>query len=520
MVAKFPHTGSSSVGTFWLAATTDESFAEAARVSDKRAAGGPSAKASAEIGGLCRIEDDKLELDVAGELTPSMVSLPSGLSIRQPGPARLDVHGSIPIAPWHVSFLDCHTKFRRSNSLAVGDPRGNTQQVLGAEWVVLGAHVGANDRFQGVRMRVSGLEEWAQTPGLEQTIATQKPVGTALSFTAPPKVSAPFELFGERASIEVETVANFDAIDVHGGQIRRWNRIGLSGLSGWTLEEVMITFVAPVRTLMTLLIGSAAKVLSVEVQVKDQWCEVFGRHVDGGVTGSRPTGVPVMLMENSLKLEHVARWIQVTRDLSPVPQVVAAGLSGEFATVDTQALVMATSAESLDRKLRPDVREFEADVVAAALEPLQSVPIDPDLRAKVVNAVRQYMWEPSMPRRLQVLAEDISQAAPDVVGKVNKWKRAVTDMRVKGAHGLAGDRVSLPGARGTGHETTQGPDAEAIELTRLYSLALSVRWALRIRVLQACGVSDEALHSALGSWKEYERDRSRWATSWPEIYTE
>lgn len=109
-----------------------------------------------------------------------------------------------------MSFLDCRTKRRESNILGRFVKNKNSHHVLDAVWSVVGAHVTTDDRFSGIRMRVSGLEEWAQTPGLEQTMATGKPLKTELIYTHQPKVTAPFTLFDEDANIEVETVANCD----------------------------------------------------------------------------------------------------------------------------------------------------------------------------------------------------------------------------------------------------------------------------------------------------------------------
>lgn len=508
MIAEFPSTRSLTVGTFWQAPN------------DSASAVGDDAKSR----GLCRVEGDVIEVDVVGELTQAMARTSSGLLIRQPDEEGFDVHGSIPIPPWKVTLLDCRGGRRESNAFGVFTENDHSHQVMGAASAVVGAHVRASDRFAGFRMRVTGLEEWAQTPGFEQTTTTGETVATALSHTGQPPMTAPFRLFGEAAALEVDTIATVAAIDVHGGQIRRWNRIGLTGLSGWTLEEAMTSFVLPIKTLMTLLTGASARVLTVEVQVGERWCEVFGRHIDGVVSDPVPVASEMLLPATGLTLEQIETWVRVARDLSPVPQVVAAGIAGEFASVGTQALVMATAAESLDRRLRPGVREFEPDVMAEAAAVLDDAAIDERLRKKVVDAVETYMGEPSMPNRLQVLALHVARVAPDCVGKVNRWKRAVTDMRNNGAHGLKGEQPLAPGTvNRPRHDTavsSNGPDEDADDLARAYTLALSIRWALRIRVLQECGISNQVLGEALAKFSEYAKNRSQWSHCWPGIYAD
>lgn len=512
VVSGFPASESSSVGKFWLAEAGVEP--------------GDDAKA----GGACRVEDGEVEVDVAGQLTSNMLEVRGGVSIQQPEPNSFDVHGSIPIAPWHVSFLDCATKSRRRNGLGFFTKHDVSRHLVRGVWAVLGAHVMTEDRYQGVRVRLAGLEEWARTTGLEQTVTKGESLGSALIFSAQPQVVTPFGLFGESGSLGVDTVANMDVIDVHGGEIRRWNRIGLTDLSGWTLEEMFLFFVLPMKTLMTLLSGQAAKVLSVEVQVEDQWFEVFGRYVDGGSRHAKPEQIPMMLDAGVFTVERVVAWLDVVHKLSPVPNVVAAAIAGEFTTVDTRALVMATSTESLDRRLRPDQREFGEDVITEALALLEETAIDEGLRKKLLDAVDTYMHEPSMPKRVAELAESVARVAPDCIGRSNRWKQAVTSMRIRGAHGLADERTAArPGLNAPQGEPDEspggelagkvaGPDADADDLARLHTLALSVQWALRIRVLQACGVPDDDIAAALGTFDEYARDRYGWRHHWPSIF--
>ncbi|RYB93719.1 hypothetical protein EUA93_04715 [Nocardioides oleivorans] len=511
MVSRFPASESSSVGKFWLAKDSVEP------------------DDNVKSGGACRIEDGQVEVDVAGEFTTGMIEVSSGVSVQQPESKSFDVHGSIPIAPWYVSFLDCVTKSRRRNGLSLFTKESVPRHLVRGVWAVVGAHVVAGDRYQGVRVRLSGLEEWARTPGLEQTITKGESLGSAVVFSAQPQVVTPFGLFGESGSLVVDTVANMDAIDVHGGQIRRWNRIGLTDLGGWTLEETFLFFVLPMKTLMTLLSGQEAKVLSVEVQMEDQWFEVFGRYVDGGARDAKPGTVPMMLGADVFTLERVVTWLAVVHQLSPVPNVVAAAIAGEFTTVDTRALVMATSVESIDRRLRPDHREFDAHVIVEALEVLRETAIDDGLQKKLLDAVDTYMHEPSMAKRVAELAENVARVAPDCVGRTNRWKQAVTGMRIRGAHGLADEGAASPGLNSPHGEldaaqgaeparNKAGPDTDANELVRLHTLALSVQWALRIRVLQACGVPDEDLTAALGTFDEYTQNRYVWRNYWPRIF--
>jgi hypothetical protein len=545
-MTSFPRSESLTVGSFWVAVpgaeTAAPSGASEAATTAPGAESGPAYRgqettlagqvvadeaSAAELHGFCRIEGGIVEIDVSGELTPSMVWRRSAngsgmVGSPAPEPDDIDVHGSVSIAPWRVSLLGCRTKSRRRHGLA-DFGGGPSHHVLRAVWAVVGAHVSTADRFSGVRLQVGGLEEWAVTSGLEQTMQRGETVSTALRYEARPAVVTPFTAFDESAELSLGSVGRISPIDVHGGHIRTSNWLTLTALSGWTLQDAMSLFVLPVQTLMTLLTGSRAPVRQVEVLVGDRWCQVFGRHLDPWSPDERPVTMQTFLGTEELSLAHVARWLEVAQMLSPAPQIVAAGLGNEFTTADTEALVMATAAEGLDRRLRPGARAFDEMVIEQAHQVLQEVDIDERLRRKVIGAVSQYLWEPSMPQRLSALATSVAGAVPDCVGQVSRWKSAVTSMRNSGAHGFARPETDRTATGDPGSVDGSGPRADAAkraaeELLAMRALSLSLRWAMRVRVLQAAGVGDQALRDALNHWPEYERDRDHWSHHWPRIY--
>jgi hypothetical protein len=500
----FPTSQAMTVGEFWLHTELDETKSRSAALAAAECASPVDARAAHPSGGMCRIERDVIEVDVVGELTPGSIQVADGVQMRaSPAAERADftVHGSLPVQPWSVSFLDCRTVTRRANALS-GFSGTNAHQVVHATWAVTGAHVTAETTFSGFRLQLTGLEEWAGSPGLKQTVMTKPPLGSTISWTTPERHAVEFAEFDQTALLACESSARFAAIDVHGGYIETTNRLALSEIDGWTLRDALARFVVPIQTLMGQLTGHRARIRCLEVQVDGTWCQVFGPLVEdadpSGGAGRR-TVVPVLLDHGALTLDHMARWCGLTVDLSPAPHVVAAALSGEFTTVETEALTLATTAEGLDRRLHPEERRFEAETVERARAQMQSLGIDDALLAAMLGLLG-HIHEPSMPQRVTRLAESVATAAPDCVGRVNRWKRQVTDMRIAGAHGLE--------SQSTGDDGLLG----------LHALTRSLRWALRIRLLQECGVADADITSALASSAEYSRDRRHWRTQLPIVF--
>jgi ApeA N-terminal domain 1 len=440
--------------------------------------------------------DHELAIDIVGELTPWFArTVRNGGTSFGPTPQQFGftVHGAIPVQPWNVTFLDCRTTGRSGNALTM-IRRTHAHQVVQANWAVAGAHVMPEDTYRSVRLQVTGLEEWARTPGLSQQMRTQSPLGTTLSWTQTDDLSAPFDQVGQQASdsateatISCSSSATFTTINVHGGRIDTSNWLTLTGLTGWTLEEIVARFAVPLQTLMTLLTGARARVRRLEIQVDELWCPVFGHLIEPEDSPAgpkpRPETIPILLDHRNLDLDCIARWCATT--------------------IDTEAIALAISAEGMDRRLHRDDRRFNEATVDTAREQLRTLELDPQLK-QVLSSSLSYIHEPSMPQRVARLAESVSAAAPGCIGRANRWKRGIVDMRNAAAHGFERAHVSR--------------DEEVEALFDLYALARSLRWALRLRLLQLCGVADNDLSSALDAFEEYQRDERRWRARLPRIF--
>ena len=111
---------------------------------------------------------------------------------------------------------------------------------------------------------------------------------------------------------------------------------------------------------------------------------------------------------------------------------------------------------------------------------------------------------------------------PSCIGTVPKWKRHVTEMRIANAHGLESEPTRTGSGSGTAKQDS-GSDAgdvsaEERAMFDLHALTRSLRWALRIRLLQHCGVTNDAIGEAVSQWQEYLRDERTWRDRWPAIF--
>lgn len=480
--SKFPLSPAQSVGRFWNAETPDTTAT-----------------------GICKVSDDGSEIDIFDQLSPShsTSSTPHTLTPKAIDEAvDFDIHGDLPVAPGSVTFTGCHTIRRRSLG-ALNSARQH--QVIGADWCIAGAHVRADTRYTGVRLRVSYLEEWARTPGLEQTHQLD-PTVVAITWSPPENATAPFSEFDQEATVETHTVATVTPIDFHGGRIQTANWLSLTGLNGWTLEEAVARFVIPTQILMSLLSGRRARITHLEVSTTadgtahdagtPRWLQVYGHVVE---TNYDAPAADLLLGRDTFNLEHFARWCIITTDLSPVPHVLSAATAGEFLTVETEAISLATAAEGLHRLLHPDQERFTDDDIAAAIEGVEAATIPADVKTSLTSALGQYWGEPSHPQRMQALAERVADAAPGCVGRINRWKSQVTSQRVALAHGLASD---------------DNDDT----ITQTHALTRSLHWALTIRLFQQAGLPDAELAAALDESTAYQRDQRMWTATWPKIF--
>jgi ApeA N-terminal domain 1 len=411
-------------------------------------------------------------LELVGELTPSLRLIEtSSEGVQRWGPTpmgdeELTIHGNLAGVLGRVTLIGAWTRRRSSSG-------GMHEQVLEARYAVLGEHVeGPKRRFSKARFRMYGLEEWAALPGLSVTMPDS---GTPITveYAAPDAIE--YVLESMDAKIAFATAWTFPTPTWHGANLSTetwatWERGG-----GDTVDSLVQTAVTPMQSLLTLvaLQDSGLRRLQVEGR-QGNWLDVYGPFLS---PPSRPEKKPVdelLLSLEDLGAAGLGRWMQGHASLSPIPQIVAGSLAAAGTTVENQLLELAAAAEGLHRRLHPaDRRLSEGDVQEglARLEDLPEIAAVPILK----EALRVYLFEPSYPQRLKALLAGVSDAAPGVAGRQNRWVKQVVNARVGFAH-----------ARVT---NTGGEDSALAHLV----LARSLRWVLTIRMFLETGVRIDLL---------------------------
>ena len=201
--------------------------------------------------------------------------------------------------------------------------------------------------------------------------------------------------------------------------------------------------------------------------------------------------------------DFIGRWLALAKRTSPVPQILAAAYSGEFATVDAEALNLCTAAETLHRRLHPDQRRWTPETVAEGQSGLGAAEMPDEVRRVLCQALDQYLFEPSFPMRIEALATRVGTALPTCVGRVNHWKQAVTEQRNNLAHGLPAE---------TGNSD--------VDVEKMHYIMRSLRWVLTLYLMLEAGVPSEQLTHTTEANRRYERDLRNWRRVWPGVFAE
>ncbi|NKS85036.1 hypothetical protein GS571_05790 [Rhodococcus hoagii] len=113
------------------------------------------------------------------------------------------------------------------------------------------------------------------------------------------------------------------------------------------------------------------------------------------------------------------------------------------------------------------------------------------------SALKQYWGDTSYPQRIMELAEPVAEAIPGSLGKVNRWKNAVTNQRIGLAHGIS---------------------QESNDILRMHSLNRSIWWMLTLRQLLKSEVPAETLAASVNNSERLAANRGLWRKHWPSIW--
>jgi hypothetical protein len=363
-----------------------------------------------------------------------------------PGPANerpITVHGTADDGT-PLTLLEALTMNRSGPIFGSGDSQ---QQFMGIQGIV-GIHASGRDhRFDGMRCRVQTAPSWAPR-------ADDEPTEHSLADGV------------IRANWNDDGVW-LEASDRPALSIRMWDR----------------AVTRPTAILLELASGSRVGIIDLQVRERDgMWCSVYSESL---VHGDRSYPGQALIEAHDFTLAHLVAWLDRADLLGPLAPVVVDAMMNT-GTLETQVLTLASVAEGLHRRLHPGSRRMT--VLAAARVRTLIVNALKDVEANHVAVVRGllgYLEEPGYRRRLLEVAADTRTVVPKATGKTAKWASMITDARNDFAHRIP-----------TGWLTDDDVD-------KYLCAAYSLRWLLRVRLLQEAGFPDALLRERVDAAQGY-----------------
>ena len=452
--------------------------------------------------GVLRFSENRVTLETSPGFTPTVkwTEQPSGGwvgSHNDSEPSRFVVLGSLAVNPSAVTLWGVRTTGRRSIGFAMPDEEAPGNHEMRADWCLVGDHVPDEaQRFDEIWVEVTNLHDWAGIPTTTHTIPQggRGPRGFSIELPDAPQAA----LINPPGQVRLVPSATISPPAFDGFKVSTNTAAVLNIDEGLVLTDALSSVATPIASLMTILSGAESSVRRLGLIQDDVSVNVLGYQVD--VAAPKSVG-ELLLYRSDVDDDFLPRWLELAPRVSPVTQILAAAWSGEFATVDTEALTLATAAEMLHRRLYPNAVRFSEAQVNQAIEALDNSAVDEPIKESLLGALRTWWADKSYPQRLREIAEPVAEAVPSAVGKIGKWKEAVRAQRVASAHGL--------GEEEAGH---------APDILDVHALNQSLRWVLTFRLLLEAGVTREQLTAVAGRSQRYENAVRQWNHQLPQIF--
>jgi len=458
--------------------------------------------------GVLRFHDNSVELEVSPGFNPvvSWARRGPGSWAGEPPEERITdgavVLGAVARQPGEVSLWGVRSISRQL--LGFPSPLQEEQrsrEVLAADWCLVGALLSSDEtEFNTVELDVTGLHSFAGMPSIHVEMSERGRVPMSFVYDPPDAATGTTStpIPGEVRFAPRATLPTLGGPDI---SVTTDTRLMMYFDGALPLPVVMSDVSIPITTLLTILHGAECRVrrLNVSTPAGDS-ADVYGHIVD--LAAPRDAAGDVLTtLGRAGGADFIGRWLDLAKRTSPVPQILAAAYSGEFATIEAEALYLCTAAETLHRRLNPDERRWTAETAAEGISGLAEATMPDEVRQALTQALGQYLLEPSFPMRIEALATRVGAVLPGCVGRVNRWKRAVTDQRNALAHGLP-------------------PQGSGIDLTRMYAISRSLRWVLTVYLLLEAGAPAEQLAESTQANERYERDWRNWRRVWPRVFAD
>lgn len=472
---KFPDTTAESIGQFQVVSSDGDGQ-------------------SPQRTGVLRFGKNRTTLEISPGFTPTVkwTEQPSGGWVGSPNdsePARFSVLGSLAVNPSAVTLWGVRTTRRSSIGFAMPDQEAPGNHEMRSDWCLVGDHVpDESQRFGELRVEVTNLHDWAGISTTTHTIPRDGHGPRGFSVELPDAPQA--DLITPSGQVRLVPSATISPPSFGGFEVTTNTVAVFDVAGGLTLTDSLTQVAAPIASLMTLLSGAESSVRRLGLAESDISVNVLGYQVDADAPKSAGE---LFLHRGTVGDEFLPRWLELAPRVSPVPQILAAAWSGEFTTVESEALTLATVVEMLHRRLYPNARRFSDDQIKQAVEALQDSAVDEPVKKSLLGALRQYWADKSYPQRLKEIVEPVAEAVPSAVGKIKLWRDAVCAQRVAGAHGL--------------DEKEAGT---AVDILDVHALNQSLRWVLTFRLLLEAGVTSTQLGEAAARSQRYESAARHW----------
>ncbi|MEU0077710.1 HEPN domain-containing protein [Micromonospora tulbaghiae] len=436
-------------------------------------------------GRLVTRDDGTTIMELAGAITPEWEvrshDLETGRMSRvlADDPADLLVHGALNGRPSKVSLLGCTTTNRTRISAR---ERTVETQTIKVGRTMRGAWLTDDALFTGVRLRVAGIDAWADLPGAR--LEEKENGGSALHLD-------PFDL----GSVTTSSGAK---LELDEQMVRRWRAGGettfkrtvwvhLSNLPELSYRRIDAEFVTAIVGYLSFALGVSAALTSVEVLHDGEWIAVTHSGMSTDALDSTFVGQAILPLRDA-GLGVLNNFLDLYRRVGPAIPITRDALSNERnATLDTQVLELTTVAEGLHRDLHPEQERMSREdaarirkLVGAALKDES----DPRYKDIVSGTVLNFLQEPNYKSRLSRLVEDVSEAMPDLCGDHKQWVDRANSARNSFAHRKDGFI----------HESL---------IDEMYVLSQSMKWLFWGVLLLRSGVPADVLREKLKSNQRY-----------------
>lgn len=457
--------------------------------------------------GVLRFRDNAIEVEVSPAFTPTVTWTEPhpGTYAGSPPQRRITddavILGLVASNPGEVSLWGLETAAQRSFGFPTPRKAELSREVVAADWCLVGGHFPSDQtEFGTVTLDMTGLHGFSALPSIRVEMPDKGMVPLRWVYDPPDaavgSTSAPLP-----GKVRLDPLATMPTLGGPDVSVTSNTRLKLEFEGTLPLSDVMSGIAIPMTSLLTILSGTDCRVrgLTVSTPEKSRPAEVYGDGVDP--SAPRDTADLLLTLTHMGGADFIGRWLDLAKRTSPVPQILAAAYADEFTTVETEALSLCAAAETLHRRLYPDARRWTAETVTAGQSGLDSADLPREVRQALRQALGQFMFEPSFPMRIAALGERVAAVLPSCVGRVNRWKQAVTNQRNILAHGL--------------------PDEEcSFDATRMHYITRSLRWVLTLYLLLEAGAPADQLATITADNRRYRRDLRNWRHVWPTVFSD